>query len=101
MYRKILVPVDGSETSTALATICADGPSTLTIEERGIAVLATGVGSAWFEFSELCTGPRSPNDYIELARMFHTIFISNIPEFTSADEDAARRFIAAIDEFYD
>ena len=85
----------------ALAGDCADGPSTLTIEDRGIAVLATGVGSAWFEFSELCTGPRSPNDYIELARMFHTIFISNIPEFTSADEDAARRFIAAIDEFYD
>ncbi len=47
------------------------------------------------------TGPRSQNDYIELARLYHTIFISNIPEFTGADEDAARRFIAAIDEFYD
>ena len=49
----------------------------------------------------LCAGPRSPNDYIELARAYHTIFISNIPQFTAADEDAARRFIAAIDEFYD
>ncbi len=56
---------------------------------------------AWFEFNELCAGPRSPNDYIELARMYHTIFISNIPRFNPADEDAARRFIAAIDEFYD
>lgn len=86
---------------TALAADCAAGPSILTIEDRNIAALATAVGAAWFEFSELCTGPRSPNDYIELARMFHTIFISNIPQFTSADEDAARRFIAAIDEFYD
>ena len=85
----------------ALAGDCAAGPSLLTIEDRSITALATGVGAAWFEFSELCTGPRSPNDYIELARMFHTIFIANIPQFTSADEDAARRFIAAIDEFYD
>ena len=85
----------------ALAADSATGPSTLTIEDRAIAVVATGVGSAWFDFSELCTGPRGPNDYIELARMFHTIFISKIPEFTTADEDAARRFIAAIDEFYD
>jgi cell division protein ZapE len=85
----------------ALAGDSADGPSTLMIEDRSITVIATGLGSAWFEFDELCTGPRSPNDYIELARMFHTIFISNIPQFTSADEDAARRFIAAIDEFYD
>ncbi len=85
----------------ALAGDCADGPSALSIEDRSITAIATGAGCAWFEFGELCTGPRSPNDYIELARMFHTIFISNIPEFTSADEDAARRFIAAVDEFYD
>ncbi len=85
----------------ALAGDSPTGPSILTIEDRSITALATGVGSAWFEFSELCTGPRSPSDYIELARMFHTIFIADIPQFTSADEDAARRFIAAIDEFYD
>ena len=85
----------------ALAADSAAGPSTLTIEERSIDALATGMEMAWFDFSALCSGPRSANDYIELARMYHTIFISNIPEFTAADEDAARRFIAAIDEFYD
>ncbi len=51
--------------------------------------------------SELCEGPRSQNDYIEIARLYHTIFISNIPVFTAADENAARRFIMLIDEFYD
>ena len=85
----------------ALAGDSATGPKLLSIEDRGIAAVATGAGMAWFEFRELCEGPRSQTDYIELARSYHTIFISNIPEFTGADEDAARRFIAAIDEFYD
>jgi len=85
----------------ALAGGSATGPKVLSIEDRGIAAVATGAGMAWFEFGELCEGPRSQTDYIELARSYHTIFISNIPEFTGADEDAARRFIAAIDEFYD
>jgi cell division protein ZapE len=85
----------------ALAGGSATGPKMLSIEDRGIAAVAAGAGMAWFEFRELCEGPRSQTDYIELARSYHTIFISNIPEFTVTDEDAARRFIAAIDEFYD
>jgi cell division protein ZapE len=86
---------------TALAGDSVTGPKVLSIEDRDLAALATGPGMAWFEFSELCEGPRSQNDYIELARSYHTIFISNIPRFTETDENAARRFIAAIDEFYD
>ena len=85
----------------ALADDSATYPAMLSIEDRDISAIATGPGMAWFEFSELCEGPRSQNDYIELARSYHTIFISNIPRFTETDENAARRFIAAIDEFYD
>jgi cell division protein ZapE len=85
----------------ALAGDSVTGPKVLSIEDRDLAAIATGPGMAWFEFSELCEGPRSQNDYIELARSYHTIFISNIPRFTETDENAARRFIAAIDEFYD
>jgi cell division protein ZapE len=85
----------------ALAGDSVTGPKVLSIEDRDLAAIATGPGMAWFEFSELCAGPRSQNDYIELARSYHTIFISNIPRFTETDENAARRFIAAIDEFYD
>jgi cell division protein ZapE len=55
----------------------------------------------WFEFNNICEGPRSQNDYIELAHLYHTVFISNVPEFTRANENAARRFIMLIDEFYD
>jgi len=85
----------------ALAAGTASGPRVLSVEDRSIAAVSVGPGMAWFEFSALCEGPRSQNDYIELARSYHTLFISNIPVFTSRNEDAARRFISAIDEFYD
>ncbi len=55
----------------------------------------------WFEFSELCDGPRSQNDYIELAREFHAVIISNVPQMNVDRDDQARRFINLIDEFYD
>jgi cell division protein ZapE len=56
---------------------------------------------AWFDFAELCEGPRSQNDYIELAREFHAVLVSNVRRFTTRSEDAARRFISLVDEFYD
>lgn len=56
---------------------------------------------AWFDFKELCDGPRSPSDYIELARIFHAVLISGVPEFVPDLDDQARRFINLVDEFYD
>ena len=55
----------------------------------------------WFDFRELCDGPRSQNDYIELARVYHAVILSNVPQLTVDKEDQARRFINLIDEFYD
>jgi len=86
---------------TALAGGSAAGAVTLTVEGRPLRAVGTGPGMVWFEFSELCEGPRSQNDYIELARLYGTIFIANIPEFTRHHDDAARRFIMLIDELYD
>ncbi|MFT7132265.1 MAG: cell division protein ZapE [Cyclobacteriaceae bacterium] len=73
----------------------------LEIEGRGITTRYCGDGVVWFEFSALCEGPRSQNDYIELAMQFQTVLVSNVPQFTSLREDAARRFISLVDEFYD
>ncbi|WOJ94973.1 cell division protein ZapE [Congregibacter variabilis] len=56
---------------------------------------------AWFEFAELCDGPRSQNDYIELAREFHAVILSGVPKMTAAQDDQCRRFINLVDEFYD
>ena len=55
----------------------------------------------WFEFRELCDGPRSQNDYIELAREFHAVILSNVPVMGADSDDRARRFINLVDEFYD
>ncbi len=55
----------------------------------------------WFDFKELCDGPRSQNDYIELARIYHAVIVSNVPCLDASREDQARRFINMIDEFYD
>lgn len=56
----------------------------------------------WFSFPVLCDGPRSQHDYIELAQEFRTILLSDVPVFSLPQQDnAARRFIALVDELYD
>ena len=55
----------------------------------------------WFEFKELCDGPRSPHDYIELARIYHAVLLANVPQLGAHDDAQARRFINLVDEFYD
>lgn len=73
----------------------------LDIESRQILARKCGDGVVWFNFVEICEGPRSQNDYIEVAMMFQTVLISNVPIFTTKKEDSARRFISLVDEFYD
>ena len=73
----------------------------LTIEGRDIVTRRCGDGVVWFEFAALCDGPRSQNDYIELARLFQTVLVGNVPKFWEKKEDQARRFISLVDEFYD
>lgn len=73
----------------------------LDILGRDILAKYCSEGLVWFEFSELCSGPRSAADYIEIAQLFHTVILTNIPIFNERSEDEARRFISLIDEFYD
>src|SRR5690606_20269077 len=78
-----------------------DRGGTMQVEERPIPTLAHAGGMAWFDFAVLCEGPRSADDYIALARQLHTLFLSGVPVFDGGNDDAARRFIALIDELYD
>ncbi len=71
------------------------------IEGRDLDFIKRADGVIWFEFSELCDGPRSQNDYIELAKTFHSVLLSNIPVMDRLHEDQARRFINLVDVFYD
>lgn len=73
----------------------------LDVEGRPIRAVRVADDVAWFDFSELCDGPRSQNDYIELAREFHTVLLAEVPQFDERMESQARRFINLVDEFYD
>jgi len=73
----------------------------IVIEGRPIPVVREGAGVAWFEFAALCTGPRSQDDYIEIAREYRSVILSGVPVLEASDDDAARRFIELVDELYD
>lgn len=71
------------------------------VEGRDIPCRYIGEDVVWFDFDALCSGPRSQNDYIELAREFHAVLISAVPRMDGQRDDEARRFINMVDEFYD
>lgn len=73
----------------------------ITINERPLRCERLAEDVVWFTWAELCDGPRSQNDYIELARQFHTVILSDVPVMNWEMENQARRFINLIDEFYD
>lgn len=73
----------------------------LKINRRSFHARRRGDGIIWFDFSELCDKPRGSNDYIEIARSFHTVLLSNVPQMHQKDANALRRFIIMVDEFYD
>jgi cell division protein ZapE len=79
--------------------VVVDDP--LMVENRVIKALRTCDDVAWFDFRELCDGPRSQNDYIELGKIFNAVLLSGVEQMTVTTDDIARRFINMVDEFYD
>lgn len=74
---------------------------TALINGRKLPVLGRSADIVWFSFDTLCNTPRSTADYIEIAGYFQTVIISDIPVMGSGSDDAARRFVNLVDEFYD
>lgn len=68
---------------------------------REINTIKLAQGSLWVSFKEICEGPRSAKDYIEVCSEFHTLFVSNVPIMKGSNDDSARRFIALVDECYE
>ena len=85
----------------SLAPVAPTEGEVLEVEGRPIPTRMRADDVVWFDFEALCGGPRSQNDYIELAREFHAVLVSDVPRFDSRLEDKARRFISLVDEFYD
>ena len=71
------------------------------LEGRQVLVRRVAPGTIWFDFAELCEGPRGTADYIELARRYHTVLVSGVPRFRPDQSESLRRFTWLVDEFYD
>lgn len=102
-----LTPADAAADSrlerffAAIAPDASANRGALEIHGRKIAYRASSDGIVWFDFDAICDGPRSKDDYIELACEFHTVIVANVPQLTRDLENPARRLIALVDEFYD
>ena len=71
------------------------------ILNRQIPVRAEADSVLFIEFSALCVSARSQVDYIELSKLYHTVLLANVTVMGADSDDAARRFIAMVDEFYE
>lgn len=71
------------------------------VNDRPIATRHEAEGVVHFSFDALCRGARSQSDYMDIAHTYHSVLLSGVPVLTEKDDDAARRFIAMVDEFYE
>lgn len=79
----------------------SDENPVIDVEGRQIKALRRAGGVIWFDFATLCGGPRSQNDYLEIASRFHTLILSDVPLMSAGMSSEARRFIWLIDVLYD
>jgi cell division protein ZapE len=78
-----------------------DEDPVLHIEAREIRARRKAGGLVWFDFKTLCGGPRSQNDYLEIATQFHTVLLSDVPHMPVGKASEARRFTWLVDVLYD
>jgi len=79
----------------------AESNPVLQIESREIRAIRRSGRMIWFDFQTLCGGPRSQNDYLELARQFDVVLLSGVPKMSASMSSEARRFTWLIDILYD
>ncbi|MEY4208861.1 MAG: hypothetical protein RLZZ20_2013, partial [Pseudomonadota bacterium] len=102
-YQTPLGPVADSALLHAFVSIAEAGEQDprIKIESREIRCVRRAGGVVWFDFATLCGGPRSQNDYLEIANRFHTVILSEVPRMTAEMASEARRFTWLIDVLYD
>ena len=100
-------PLDGKadaalrQTFDKLADTHPEKNPVLHIEHREIRALALAGTVVWFDFATLCGGPRSQNDYLELASRFNAVILSGVPRMGPRYQSEARRFTWLVDVLYD
>jgi cell division protein ZapE len=96
-----LMADDAMEQAFSALAESRDEDPVLHIEARQIRAWRKAGGVVWFDFRTLCGGPRSQNDYLEIATQFHTVFLSNVPHMPVRMASEARRFTWLVDVLYD
>lgn len=103
LYHTPLGPAADAEMNEAFSRLAAlhDEDPVLHIESREIRARRKAGGVIWFDFRTLCGGPRSQNDYLEIATQFHTLLLSDVPHMPVRMASEARRFTWLVDVLYD
>lgn len=86
---------------TRLAGARPDGAPVLTVNHRPLPTLGARDGVVALDFTTLCAGARSQNDYIVLSRLYHSVLLHDVHAMGPREENTARRFVALVDEFYE
>ncbi len=102
-------PCDASNETQLVASFRRLAPDQTTVREnhvieilnRKLRTRLCGDDVVWFEFSELCDGPRSAYDYVEITKLFHALFLSAVPQLSDQQSEQVRRFIMLVDVLYD
>lgn len=85
----------------ALAGEDTSSETSIEIAGRRIDARAVAEGIVWFDYPAICETARSAADYIEIARRYHTVLLSNVPVMDDKLRDRVVRFIHLIDELYE
>jgi len=103
MYHVPNGPVADAAMTSAFSALAEshDEDPVLHIEARKIVARRKAGGVVWFDFESLCGGPRSQNDYLEIASQFHTVLLSDVPHMPVRMASQARRFTWLVDVLYD
>ena len=103
LYHQPLGPQADAAMQDAFSRLAPMGDESpvLHIEAREIRARRRAGGIVWFDFKELCGGPRSQNDYLEIASRFHTVLLSDVPQMFVRHASEARRFTWLVDVLYD
>jgi cell division protein ZapE len=103
LFHTPLGPAADAEMDEAFTRLAEskDEDPVLRIEAREIRARRKAGGVVWFDFKTLCGGPRSQNDYLEIATQFHTVLLSDVPQMPPRMASEARRFTWLVDVLYD
>jgi len=103
LYHTPLGPAADAQMDEAFTRLAEshDEDPVLHIEARDIRARRKAGGVVWFDFRTLCGGPRSQNDYLEIATQFHTVLLSDVPQMFVRHASEARRFTWLVDVLYD